>query len=86
MSQVVTYRKYLCPVCKQKTGVKILYGMPSHEAFELESQGLLALGGCCIDINDPERKCLHCGHEWQIKHKPPKFDLKLAPQYLQTKG
>jgi len=38
---VATYRKYICPARKQKTGVEILYGMPSYELAELESWGLL---------------------------------------------
>ncbi len=62
-------RKYICPACKQKTGVDILYGMPTDEAFELAGKNLLALGGCCIDLDGPERSCTSCGHEWRIKRR-----------------
>jgi len=65
----MTLRKYICPACKQKTGVDILYGMPSPEAFELAGKNLLALGGCCFDLDGPERSCTSCGHEWRIKRK-----------------
>ena len=62
-------RKYICPACKQKTGVDILYGLPTDEAFELAENNLLALGGCCIDLDGPERSCTSCGHEWRIKRR-----------------
>jgi len=64
-----TLRKYICPACKQKTGVDILYGMPTPEAIELAENNLLVLGGCCIDLDGPERRCTSCGHEWRIKRR-----------------
>ncbi len=67
-------RKYRCPACKQKTGVEILYGMPSYEAFKMAERNEIALGGCCIDLEGPERKCTSCGHEWRIKRREVKFD------------
>lgn len=62
-------RKYICPGCKAKEGVNIEYGMPSYEAFEASQRGEIALGGCVIGENDPERRCLKCGHEWHIKRR-----------------
>lgn len=59
-------RKYICPSCKAKESVNIQYGMPSEEAFESSRRGEIALGGCIIGDNDPERRCLKCGHEWRI--------------------
>lgn len=59
-------RKYICPKCKAKEGLNIEYGMPSYEAFEASQRGEIALGGCCIDDDSPERRCLKCGHEWRI--------------------
>jgi hypothetical protein len=70
----MTLRKYLCPACKQKTGVDILYGMPSREAFEMAGRDEIALGGCCCDLDGPERKCTNCGHEWRIKRREVKFE------------
>lgn len=64
-------RKYICPSCKAKEGVTIEYGMPSEEAFEASQRGEIALGGCCIDDDSPERRCLKCGHEWNIKRRKP---------------
>ena len=67
-------RKYICPSCRQKTGVEILFGMPSHEAFAMAERGEIVLGGCCIDLEGPERKCTTCGHEWRIKRKEVRFE------------
>lgn len=64
-------RKYICPACKAKAGMNIEYGMPTEEAFEASQRGEIALGGCCIDDDSPERRCLKCGHEWHIKRRPP---------------
>ena len=70
----MTPRKYVCPACRQKTGVDIWYGLPSYEAFEMVEQHEIALGGCCIDLAGPERKCTACDHEWRIKRKEVKFE------------
>lgn len=63
-------RKYICAACGEKAVVNIEYGIPSHEAFEASERGEIALGGCCVGDNDPERHCLKCGHEWFIKRRP----------------
>jgi len=62
-------RKYVCPSCKSKEGVDILYGMPTLESHEAAERGEIALGGCVLEDDQPERKCMHCGHEWRIKRK-----------------
>ncbi len=62
-------RKYLCPGCRQKTGVDIVYGYPSGQAFEMAERGEITLGGCSIEAEGPERKCTSCGHEWRIKRR-----------------
>ena len=67
-------RKYICPSCRKKTGVEILYGMPSRKAFEMAERDEIALGGCCIEIEGPERKCTACGHEWRIQRKEVRFE------------
>lgn len=35
-------RKYVCPNCKFKDGVDILYGMPTPEYFEAAERGEVA--------------------------------------------
>ena len=29
----------------------------------------LALGGCCVTENDPDRQCNQCGHSWRTTRK-----------------
>ena len=62
-------RKYICPSCKQKTGVDIAYGYPRPEVFDAAGRGEIVLGGCCITDDDPDRACTECGHRWRIKRK-----------------
>ncbi len=64
-----THRKYICPSCKAKEGVDIIYGMPSPELFEKSERNEVALGGCILEDSQPDRRCLSCNHEWQIKRR-----------------
>ncbi len=64
-----TPRKYLCPVCGEKSGVNIMYGMPTEELWEAAERGEVAIGGCCLEIGGAERQCLKCDHTWRIKHR-----------------
>ena len=57
-------RKYICPSCNEKTGVDIVYGMPSEELAIKAELGEIALGGCDIEPNQPDYRCLSCGFEW----------------------
>lgn len=38
--------KIICPKCKSKNIISIVYGYPSSELFELSEQGKVKLGGC----------------------------------------
>jgi len=47
-----------CPICNQSDMVlPILYGFPSEEMFEQSKKGLIILGGCCIEKDDPDWYC-----------------------------
>lgn len=61
--------RFKCPQCKQKAGVNILYGHPSDEAFQLAERNEAVLGGCMQQMGDPDRQCLGCGHQWEIKRR-----------------
>lgn len=52
----------------------ILYGMPTHEAWEVAKQGKYALGGCCISDESPKWHCQTCGNEFG-KEMPSIEDL-----------
>lgn len=45
------YTKQKCPICKKEELVKIVYGLPAPELFELADKGLVKLGGCCVPID-----------------------------------
>lgn len=53
-----------CPECGSSDVVPYLYGLPNPEAFNLEKQGKVILGGCCIDGNSFEWHCRRCKHDW----------------------
>lgn len=57
----------ICPKCKSKDVVQILYGMPSYEAMESYNRKEIMLGGCLVTDNDPDYGCLFCNHRWSIK-------------------
>lgn len=60
-------RKLPCPKCGALSGVKVMYGYPSNEAFEAEQLGELVLGGCMIGEGDPTHACTECGHRWSVR-------------------
>ncbi len=66
--------KYICPSCKAKAGVEIVYGYPVGKALDMEQRGEIALGGCCVTGDDPDRACNACGYKWTAdkKHKAGK--------------
>ena len=51
-----------CPFCENNKLKPILYGMPTHAAFELAEKGHFILGGCCIEENAPKWLCPKCGN------------------------
>jgi len=71
--------KFVCPQCKQKTGVNILYGHPDIESFEAAERNEVMLGGCALIEGQPERHCTSCGNEWQIVRRKSKWELPDLP-------
>jgi hypothetical protein len=61
------YNMIICPKCKSKNVVKILYGMPSYEAMQAYESKEVILGGCFVTDNDPDYGCLCCNHRWSVK-------------------
>ena len=60
--------KFICSKCKKKEAVKILYGYPADETLQSWFKKEVELGGCIIQPNNPNRKCLNCGHQWRTKN------------------
>jgi len=61
-----TGRKYVCPACRERRGVDILYGHPFIDDLDDVARSELVFGGCMQEIGAPDRKCLNCGHSWEI--------------------
>ena len=57
-------RRYICPSCSENTGVDIVYGEPSVELAEQAELREIALGGCSVEPNQPDYRCMSCGFEW----------------------
>ena len=55
---------YKCPKCDSKDIVPISYGYPSPPVFEESNLGKVELGGCCREIDAPDRHCNDCEHPW----------------------
>jgi hypothetical protein len=55
---------YKCPNCDSKDIVSIVYGYPGPELFEESDLGKVKLGGCCMEIDAPDRHCKDCEHQW----------------------
>lgn len=53
-----------CPECSSSAGVAIAYGMPGPDLVEAAKDGRIALGGCVIFEDQPDRRCLACDHQW----------------------
>lgn len=62
----------ICPKCRSDRTAPILYGYPSHEAFEAEERGELILGGCEMIDGMPHEDygCLDCGYRWSKELLP----------------
>ena len=58
--------KRKCPTCLKSTGVrKIIWGMPSEEPDESKHY----IGGCLIDDQMPDYKCITCGWEGFVRSR-----------------
>ncbi len=59
-----------CPVCnKRDEVVEIVYGMPTHEAFEKAQRGLFRLGGCVLEAHAPNYYCKR--DDVEFRYQPP---------------
>lgn len=54
-----------CPHCRSLSTIPISYGKPGPELERAASRGLVELGGCVVDNNNPTRRCLDCHYGWQ---------------------
>ena len=53
-----------CPLCSSREIRPIVYGLPSFEGFQQAERGKVELGGCTIDPENPNWRCVRCRHAW----------------------
>ncbi len=53
-----------CPKCKSEHVAPIMYGYPMFEAFEAAERGEIILGGCVVEMGNPDYGCLDCEFRW----------------------
>jgi hypothetical protein len=46
--------------------MEIVYGLPDQELAEAAERGEVALGGCVLEDENPNRQCRQCGYRWGI--------------------
>ena len=64
-----------CPRCGAQDVLPIVYGYPGPELTEASMAGKVALGGCVLGSNPPDRLCQSCRHRWleleRLLNAPP---------------
>ncbi len=66
MPEVIDQKRPKCPQCGSSNVAEILWGMPVlTEELERElNEGRIVLGGCCVDVDDPDWHCNDCECEF----------------------
>ena len=54
----------VCPSCGRDESIPLLWGLPDPAAMDLAERGLVALGGCMVEPDEPILVCLACGLRW----------------------
>ena len=65
LKRSVKDKKFKCPTCKKKEPVQILYGYPSPETLQAWHNNEIELGGCIVDEEMLNRKCMNCSYQWK---------------------
>ncbi len=60
-----------CPGCGSEDVVTIVYGLPGRELVEESLAGRVALGGCVLFPDAPDRLCRDCHHQWRVDEERP---------------
>lgn len=67
MKKTPRKRPESCPKCGSLEIVPIMYGLPGPEGMEAANQGKIALGGCCVTDDDPQKQCKACGTQFDSR-------------------
>ena len=68
----------VCPRCGREDSIPLVWGMPNHDDQRLAERGLLALGGCLVQEEDPVLSCRGCGLAWGHEGDPTADESELA--------
>ena len=82
-------KKTICPKCKSKNIIPIMYGYPAPDAVAAAERGEVELGGCMVYIDGcdmPDRFCKDCGHEWSMDHFVAEDITKIRFRYWSNWG
>ena len=60
-----------CPMCGSEDAIPIVYGLPGRELTEESLTGRVALGGCVLFPDAPDRSCRDCHHQWRADEERP---------------
>ncbi len=60
-----------CPGCGSEDVLPIVYGMPGPSLTEESLAGRVALGGCVLFPDAPDRLCRDCHHQWRVDEERP---------------
>ncbi len=64
-----------CPRCGSQAVLPIVYGYPGPELTEESIAGEVALGGCMVGPDSPDRLCRNCSYRWleleRLLNAPP---------------
>ena len=77
---IYSRRPKVCRKCGSPV-LKLVYGFPTHEAFEASERGELILGGCCIEEDSPDMRCVSC-HQGYKKFIPDYLRKDVFPDLL----
>ena len=78
----------ICPKCKSKNVIPIMYGHPTPEVVEDAEKGNLKLGGCdeLIGGGQPDRFCKDCAYEWCVENFLVEDIVKIRFRYWSNRG
>lgn len=78
----------ICPKCKSKNIIPIMYGYPAPQAWEEVEKGNLKLGGCEVFVGggQPDLFCKDCEYEWCVENFLPEDIEKVRFRYWSNWG
>ena len=79
--------KIKCPYCGSNSIAKIQYGLPNFsESLQNDiDEGKITLGGCCEEIDDPDKHCNSCNKDF-LSSSAKQKQYRAAEEYYLGEG